>query len=102
MKIIEKHEKKSKSKISTILKLLGKLFICQQKKNKKKPKRCISYATFEIKCPTNVKSKYVENESPTEPLPEPESKTRNPESATISSQKNLASLVPALCQKKKN
>ena len=98
MRIPEKQEKKSKFKISKISKLFRKLFICKQKKSKKKPKRYISYATIEIKCPDSVKSKYVENESPTESLPEPESKTKNPESATVSSQNNLSSLVPALRQ----
>ena len=98
MRILEKHEKKSKSKISKISKLFCKLFICQQEKNQKKPKRYISYATIEIKCPNYVKSKYVEDESLTERLPEPESKTKNPESATVSSQNNLSSLVPALRQ----
>ena len=98
MRTLEKHEKKSKFKISKISKLFRKLFICQQKKNKKKAKRYISYATIEIKCPTNVKSKYVKDKSQTEPLPEPESKTKNPESATVSSQNNLSSLVTALRQ----
>ena len=96
MSSLEKHEKKSKSKISKISKistLFRKLFICQQK-IKKKPKRYISYATIEIKCPDSVKAKYVDDEF----LSESESKTKNPESATVSSVSNLASLVPALHQ----
>ena len=97
MRIIENQEKKSISKITKIQKLFRKLFTCQQKK-KKKPKRYISYASIYIRCPDSVKYKYVENESPTESLPEPESKIRNPESATVSSQNNLSNLVPALQQ----
>ena len=103
MRIIEKHEKKSIYKITKIPKLFQKLFTCQQKK-KEKPKRYISYASIYIRCPDSVKSKYVENGSHTEYLPEPESlpesesKTRNPESATVSSQNNLSNLVPALHQ----
>ena len=97
MRIIENQEKKSISKITKIQKLFRKLFTCQQE-NKKKPNRYISYVSIYTRCPDSVKSKYAGNESPTESLPEPDSKIRNPESATISSQNNLVNLVPALHQ----
>ena len=87
MRILEKQEKKSISKVS---RLLGKLFICQHNRNKKKPKRYISYATIDIKFA--IKPKHDEAESVTGS----EAKTRNPESATVSSRNNLAELVPAL------
>ena len=86
MRILEKQEKKSISKVSI---LFQKLFICRHR-IKKKPKRYISYATIDIKC--SNKPKDVESKSVTES----EAKTRNPESATVSSQNNLADLVAAL------
>ena len=86
MRINEKKEKKSISKVS---KLFRKLFICQHM-SKKKPKRYISYATIEIKYAN--KPRHVEAETATDS----EAKTRNPESATVSSKNNIADLVPAL------
>ena len=86
MRILEKQEKKSISKVSI---LFQKLFICRHR-TKKKPKRYISYATIDIKFA--IKPKHDEAESVTGS----EAKTRNPESATVSSRNNLAELVPAL------
>jgi hypothetical protein len=96
MCFLEKHGKKSISKISKISALFRKFFTCRQM-TKKNPKRYISYATIEIKCPDSVKSKYVDYESLYES--ESESKTEsNPEFGTVSSVNTLASLVPALHQ----
>ena len=86
MRILENQEKKSISKVS---KLFRKLFICHHM-SKKKPKRYISYATIEIKYANTPR--HVEAETVTDS----EAKTRNPESATVSSQNKLADLVPAL------
>ena len=94
MQIFE--ERKKRSKVS---KLIHKIFICQSK-NKKKPKRFISYKTIEIKCPeiptfTNDEE-LIDSKSLVEsPLSMAIGK-RNPESATTSSQHNLDGLVSAL------
>ena len=71
MRILEKQEIKSISKVS-------KFF--------RKPKRYLSYATIDIE--HAYKPRHIEADSA--------AKTRNPESATVSSQNNLADLVPAL------
>ena len=88
MRILEKQEKKSISKVS---KLFRKLFICQHR-GKKMPKRYISYATIDIQRQQAYNPRHVEADAVTES----ETKTRNPESATVSSQNKLAELLPAL------
>ena len=98
MRSPEKDEKRSISQISIISQisaLFRKLFTCQQK-TKKKPNRFISYAAIEIKCPDSFKAKLFDDKSFSES--ESYSKTKNPESATVSSQNNLSSLIPALHQ----
>ena len=98
MEVFERREKKSISKLS---RLFRKLFVCQQRK-KKKPKRYISYKTIEIKSPQKHKQAFVEEESPFETISAcpsaSDTRKRNPESATVSSQNNLSFLLPALQQ----
>ena len=86
MRILEKQENKSISKVS---KLFRKLFICQHR-SKKKTKSYRSYKTIDIR--PAYTPRHVEADTVTES----ETKTRNPESATVSSQNKLAELLPAL------
>ena len=104
VKMQVKHEKRKKSQISKILKLFQKIFICHQK-NKKVPKRYISYASIEIQgLKRPEESKRDVDWHPAfceESSSRSKQKSRNPESATLSSQNALPGLVPALLQFRK-
>ena len=101
VKMQVKHEKRKKSQISKILRFFRKIFICHHI-DKKVPKSYISYASIEIqgqKRPeestgdADCHPKFCEESSSGS-----KQKSRNPESATLSSQNTLPGLVPALLQ----
>ena len=96
-----KHEKRKKSRMSKIIKLFRKIFICHHI-DKKVPKSYISYASIEIQGQKRPAESNEDADCHPKSCEESSSgsklKSRNPESATLSSQNNLPGLVPALLQ----
>ena len=100
LKMQVKHEKRKKSGMSKIIKLFRKIFICHHI-NKKMPKSYISYASIEIQGhqrPDESNGDDCHPKSCEESSSGSKRKSRNPESATLSSQNTLPGLVPALLQ----